>query len=308
MSAKDNVPAGEVEDKKTNFGASFDSPNITNASDDIDEPIVDDKEEARKAAQKKAETVDIDGVPIPEAEQKFKSEDIKKHEDLLVNVDRREEEKKARRAAKQDESILRRERARSRSADFRKKLKSFLFDRWHKYVLIAIIIAILVGCYFWFIHPVILAEIQRCEEAKLAKQMEQEKKEIEKILNFEEEIKRAHTHLANFEINEALTVYENLLKNTSDNEQLIRIYTDRSEMLFRNPQYSQQYRELEINDAKAAYELDHNSTVALMWLSVLYHDLGNQAEHEKYQQLYEEAQARIDEEAAKQDPDKEGKG
>ncbi len=103
MSAKDNVPAGEVEDRKTNFGANFDSPNIKNAPDDLDEPVVDEKEEARKAAQKKAETVDIDGVPIPEAEQKFKSGEIKARKDLLVNVDRRELEKKERKAAKKAE-------------------------------------------------------------------------------------------------------------------------------------------------------------------------------------------------------------
>ena len=61
MSAKDANPAGEVGKANNKDGDLIESPNITHASADESEPYIDAKEEARKAARKKAETVEIDG-------------------------------------------------------------------------------------------------------------------------------------------------------------------------------------------------------------------------------------------------------
>ena len=91
MSAKD--APGEV-----NKNPNFDSPNITSAADEVMEMI-----DAEKAARKKAETVEIDGVPIDEKEVKFKAEDIKKKgkTEYFVNVEGAEQRKReAQRRAK----------------------------------------------------------------------------------------------------------------------------------------------------------------------------------------------------------------
>ena len=173
MSAKDANPAGEVGKANNKDGDLIESPNITHASADESEPYIDAKEEARKAARKKAETVEIDGIPIPEPEQKFKSEKIKTHNDgeLFVNVDRREIEKKERRRAKAEEAIRRKEENRSRAKKLRQQIKDFFFKGWHKFAFIGVIVAMLVGSYFIWVHPKILAEIQRREEEALSAQI-----------------------------------------------------------------------------------------------------------------------------------------
>ena len=93
MSAK-NAP-GEV-----NENPNFDSPNISSAADE-EQQVID----AAAEEQKKAETVDIDGVPIEEKELQFKAEDIKKKgkTEYFVNVEGAEERKKeAARKAKEE--------------------------------------------------------------------------------------------------------------------------------------------------------------------------------------------------------------
>ncbi len=103
MSANDAIPTGEVgKEQENKKGVNFDSPNITHASADVSEPVVDAKEEARKAAQKKAETVAIDGVPIDEKDVKYKSDDIAKDggKDYFVNIDQKEVQRLERRRLK----------------------------------------------------------------------------------------------------------------------------------------------------------------------------------------------------------------
>ena len=147
MSANDANPAGEVGKANNKDGDLIESPNITHASSDESEPYVDAKEEARKAARKKAETVDIDGVPIPESEQKYKSDKIKARDagELFVNVDRREIEKKERRRAKAEESARKKEANRSRAQKIKQQVKDFFFKGWHKTVFIGVIVAIILG-------------------------------------------------------------------------------------------------------------------------------------------------------------------
>ena len=92
MSAN-NAP-GEV--NKDKF---FDSPNISSAEDEIEEPEVDKEAEERK----KRETVEIDGVPIEGKEIKYKAEDIKKKGRMNYFVDVEGAEDRAKNAAKKAE-------------------------------------------------------------------------------------------------------------------------------------------------------------------------------------------------------------
>jgi hypothetical protein len=92
MSAN-NAP-GEVNKDKV-----FDSPNISSAEDEIEEPEVDKEAEERK----KRETVDIDGVPIEGKDIKYKAEDIKKKSRMNYFVDVEGSEERAKAAAKKAE-------------------------------------------------------------------------------------------------------------------------------------------------------------------------------------------------------------
>lgn len=92
MSAN-NAP-GEV--NKDKF---FDSPNISSAEDEIEEPEVDKEAEERK----KRETVEIDGVPIEGKEIKYKAEDIKKKSKMNYFVDVEGAENRAKNEAKKAE-------------------------------------------------------------------------------------------------------------------------------------------------------------------------------------------------------------
>ena len=88
-----NAP-GEV--NKDKF---FDSPNISSAEDEIEEPEVDKEAEERK----KRETVEIDGVPIEGKEIKYKAEDIKKKGKMNYFVDVEGAENRAKNEAKKAE-------------------------------------------------------------------------------------------------------------------------------------------------------------------------------------------------------------
>ena len=88
-----NAP-GEV--NKDKF---FDSPNISSAEDEIEEPEVDKEAEERK----KRETVEIDGVPIEGKEIKYKAEDIKKKGKMNYFVDVEGAENRAENEAKKAE-------------------------------------------------------------------------------------------------------------------------------------------------------------------------------------------------------------
>lgn len=97
MSAK-NAP-GEV-----NESPNFDSPNITSTADEGQEVI-----DATAEERKKAETVDIDGIPPKEKELQFRAEDIKKKgkTEYFVNVEGAEERKKeAAKKAKEEAEIV----------------------------------------------------------------------------------------------------------------------------------------------------------------------------------------------------------
>lgn len=109
MSAK-NAP-GEV-----NENPNFDSPNISSAADEEQQAI-----DAAAEERKKAETVDIDGIPIEEKELQFKAEDIKKKgkTEYFVNVEGAEERKKeaAKKAKEEAEAAARKAKEEKAAAD-----------------------------------------------------------------------------------------------------------------------------------------------------------------------------------------------
>ena len=109
MSAK-NAP-GEV-----NENPNFDSPNISSAADE-EQQAIDVAAEERK----KAETVDIDGIPIEEKELQFKAEDIKKKgkTEYFVNVEGAEERKReaAKKAKEEAEAAARKAQEEKAAAD-----------------------------------------------------------------------------------------------------------------------------------------------------------------------------------------------
>ena len=109
MSAKD--APGEV-----NENPNFDSPNISSAADEEQQAI-----DAAAEERKKAETVDIDGIPIEEKELQFKAEDIKKKgkTEYFVNVEGAEERKKeaAKKAKEEAEAAARKAKEEKAAAD-----------------------------------------------------------------------------------------------------------------------------------------------------------------------------------------------
>lgn len=109
MSAKD--APGEV-----NKNPNFDSPNISSAADEEQQAI-----DAAAEERKKAETVDIDGIPIEEKELQFKAEDIKKKgkTEYFVNVEGAEERKKeaAKKAKEEAEAAARKAKEEKAAAD-----------------------------------------------------------------------------------------------------------------------------------------------------------------------------------------------
>ena len=302
MSAKDNVPAGEVEDKKTNFGANFDSPNITNASDNLDEPVVDEKEEARKAAQKKAETVDIDGVPIPEAEQKFKSEKIKARDDkeLFVNVDRREVEKKERKTAKKAEAerrkVISADKARQRRAKFEKNRKKIFTSIA---AVMACIICIVGG---FFIYKYIEEQQRIYEETRqrdIYDLTEQDKKNYanygDAVQKFGEAAALAGSPKDDIgEDGKLSNGYQNACKKA---EELIANAESNSEKMFLvtlyakfmvdrggDPESAIKYLDENINQATEEFEIKYFYAV----YTAAYAALGDTENEDKYQNLYNE--------------------
>ena len=112
MSANNAKSSGEV---GSNLGANEDSPNFEspNIVDAINEELEALEEEDKK--RRAQETVDIDGIPIEEKEQVFKTADITKRKkaEFFVNVEGDEErkleaEKKRREAAKRETEAAKR--------------------------------------------------------------------------------------------------------------------------------------------------------------------------------------------------------
>lgn len=135
MSAK-NAP-GEVKENPN-----FDSPNITTAEEEEQQAI-----NAEEEARKKAETVDIDGIPIDEKDISYKASDISKKgkAEYFVNVEgaeqrKKEAEKKAKIEAEEDAKAQKRaervmkeikaeEEARQKRVDKERKKKDQYLDR-----------------------------------------------------------------------------------------------------------------------------------------------------------------------------------
>ncbi len=132
MSANNAKSSGEV---GSNLGANEDSPNFE--SPNITDLAEEEQKEIDKAAEerKKAETVDIDGIPIDEKEVQFKAADIKKKgkTEFFVNVEgaderKRNEEKRIRdeaaRARREAEEVAKEAEEKAHAAELAAKKKA----------------------------------------------------------------------------------------------------------------------------------------------------------------------------------------
>ena len=165
MSAK-NAP-GEVKENPN-----FDSPNITTAEEEEQQAI-----NAEEEARKKAETVDIDGIPIDEKDISYKASDISKkgRAEYFVNVEgagqrKKEAEKKAKIEAEEDaeeeakqkrvdkerkkkdqylDRLEHRREKREKREKTAEKIKYFFFGKWHKFVTIFLILLTIGGVVFF---------------------------------------------------------------------------------------------------------------------------------------------------------------
>jgi hypothetical protein len=287
MSANDANPAGEVGKANNKDGYLIESPNITHASSDESEPYVDAKEEDRKAARKKAETVDIDGVPIPESEQKYKSDKIKARDagELFVNVDRREIEKKERRQAKAEESARKKEANRSRAQKIKRQVKDFFFKGWHKIVFISVIVAIILGGAGYTIWYKV-TENERREAERIAEQERKANEEFQRKYDFDAMLSEARS-IMDESIGDGIAKYDEIIANLEDDKQKSIAYQSRSEEVFskNNSAFAEQI----ISDAQMAYDLN-NSNESLGWLVFVYGHHGNVAEYEKYKAILDKTE------------------
>lgn len=287
MSANDANPAGEVGKANNKDGDLIESPNITHASSDESEPYVDAKEEARKAARKKAETVDIDGVPIPESEQKYKSDKIKARDagELFVNVDRREIEKKERRRAKAEESARKKEANRSRAQKIKQQVKDFFFKGWHKTVFIGVIVAIILGGAGYTIWYKV-TENERREAERIAEQERKANEEFQRKYDFDTMLSEARS-IMDESIGDGIAKYDEIIANLEDDKQKSIAYQSRSEAVFSKD--NSVFAEQIISDAQMAYNLN-NSNESLGWLVFVYNHYGNTAEYEKYKAILDKTE------------------
>ncbi len=287
MSAKDANPAGEVGKANNKDGDLIESPNITHASSDESEPYVDAKEEARKAARKKAETVDIDGVPIPESEQKYKSDKIKTRDasELFVNVDRREIEKEERRQAKAEESARKKEANRSRAQKIKRQVKDFFFKGWHKTVFIGVIVAIILGGAGYTIWYKV-TENERREAERIAEQERKANEEFQRKYDFDTMLSEARS-IMDESIGDGIAKYDEIIANLEDDKQKSIAYQSRSEEVF--SKNDSVFAEQIISDAQMAYNLN-NSNESLRWLVFVYDHYGNVAEYEKYKAILDKTE------------------
>ena len=287
MSANDANPAGEVGKANNKDGDLIESPNITHASSDESEPYVDAKEEARKAARKKAETVDIDGVPIPESEQKYKSDKIKTRDagELFVNVDRREIEKKERRQAKAEESARKKEANRSRAQKIKQQIKDFFFKGWHKIVFIGVIVAIILGGAGYTIWYKV-TEKERREAERIAEQERKANEEFQRKYDFDTMLSEARS-IMDESLGDGIAKYDEIIANLEDDKQKSIAYQSRSEEVF--SKNDSVFAEQIISDAQMAYNLN-NSNESLRWLVFVYDHYGNVAEYEKYKAILDKTE------------------
>ena len=172
MSAND-ATGGEKENPN------FDSPNISGA--------VEEEQAEKKAAEeqrRKEETVEIDGVPIEEKDQKYKTKDILKKEktEYFVKIEGAEERARAASQAKDEMAAYldvtaeeeykktvrdtKKKEKKANRAQSRKKIKDKLWKGPRKILTILVIIMVLAGIGYGTYWLTIIRPVQIAEEEK----------------------------------------------------------------------------------------------------------------------------------------------
>ncbi len=270
--------------KDTNVdGPNFDSPNI---SDSLDEEL-----EAIEAAEKERrarETVDIDGVPIEEQEQVFKSTDIskkKKHE-FFVNIEgeeerKREAERKRHEAAQREidkakqvyqekerlaqEKLKQSQALQKRAERLKKKArrKQIFWTGWRRIPSTIVMLAILVGVgylMYWGIY----GYPKMIEEQKATEYAEQGSKITISLYDTKELYEKGDIEAGNKAI-------DDIINSTDDDHYKANCYIYRSRIL---SELGEAYEEAAISDALMAEQYDQSYTTAelICLLAVKFHD------------------------------------
>ncbi len=300
------------------------SPNIKNLADE-QEREGRLKAEQQEAAKKAKETVAIDGIAFHEDEIDYHSKNIQQKDgkDLCTKVEgaerrKREAEEEAlkyavtkkeakerlerdiKHAAKENkeaelrrvveaekakkkerEDILSKERRQAHQEA--RKIRSRKVKHTVKVLGILILIIAVITAVVWLVISLInKTKIEN--EQRLA----EEEQVIEDALSFEEKLEQAEFLIDNNRIEEALPIYDELLKENLSSDERVRVYVHRSKVIYKSQDYGKSHREQAIEDANKAYEVDNNSTRALAWLIELYADLGKNDKAEEYQKRYDE--------------------
>ena len=123
MSANNAKSSGEVTSELDAIEKSpnFESPNFESVTDEEQK-----KKDKAAAERKKAETVDIDGIPIDEKELKFKAADIKKKgkTEYFVNVEGAEERKRNEEKRIRDEALEAKREAEEKAREAEEKARA----------------------------------------------------------------------------------------------------------------------------------------------------------------------------------------
>ncbi len=248
MSANDSRSFGEVTSDSSADSSNFVSPNITSAAEEEQRA-----QEQAAAAQKQAETVNIDGVPIADQDIQYKTRDIvarKADAKYFVNI--KEEEEAAKAQAHQA-------KAAQRKTNWR---------RFGRPILVVVIILILaVGGGFtakYFLD-------QQGEEAETSV--------YEKI----EEIDKLSDVSSEASINNTTKAYEDAIANTSNKTERHIIEARYVEFLaYRAGLYEEAIAKLD------KYSKEYNDSELCEVISVYfgsYHALGDEENISKYEEI-----------------------
>ena len=282
MSAK-NAP-GEV-----NENPNFDSPNITTAEEEEQQAI-----DAEKEARKKAETVDVDGVPIDEKDISFKASDISKKgkAEYFVNVEgaeqrKKEAEKKARIEAEEEEKAKKRaervmkeikaeEEAKQKAEDKRvvgelkqkakerkkENRKNARIDFIKKHKILLIIISIIVVLAIIGVAVLAFISYKNDDNNKKIEELDRKNQPIADFMETINGLEEKFYEQSNIE--NAIAIYDEYIKNAENDKYKSIVYISRARVLdnymFSDPDNKDLIKNQLISDVDNGATLDPNNT------------------------------------------------
>lgn len=175
---------------------------------------------------------------------------------------------------KQKAEARKKEIRRAKGQARRKKVKTLLFARGHKFITIGILLLIAAAAVFFVVIPIV-DDMDRKRDAEIiAREEEEGKKRLEEDESYiiEPILAEADGYLENFDLSSADNLYNQALNKVSTDELRSYIYLHRSQTTAQLMYDIEPERVL--NDAKKAYELNHDSYEATRWLAEVYERRG----------------------------------